>query len=157
MNPHFTDEHLDAHPMIQMAFMIPMQGVRSVSPLRVFRFSRQELIQPRAWAETDYQMGVLEPTAGEDRLGPIPVVAVGEVTDPDQIIVGSLSLLTSAEAEQAEVTEPELTRKNGSKIIVFGSSSLISNAMVAVGANLDLFLNSIAWLVGEEAQLSERA
>ncbi|MBM74733.1 MAG: hypothetical protein CMK59_04985 [Proteobacteria bacterium] len=157
------ENSFDFHPMIQHgSSMILMQGVRSVSTIEgIPGVQWQKLAQTTqsSWAETDYEMGLLEPTPGEDPLGPVPVLAVGEITDPSHIIVGSVSLTQSNASQQPSTTsEPNFERKPGGKMIVLGSSSLVSNAMISVGpANLDFFLNSIAWLVGEEAQLSERA
>ena len=43
-------------------------------------------------------------------------------------------------------------------MVVVGSSSLIHNAMYLQAAgNGNLFLNTIAWLVGEDAQIGNRA
>ena len=42
-------------------------------------------------------------------------------------------------------------------MVVVGSSSLIHNAMYLQAGNGNLFLNTIAWLVGEDAQIGKRA
>jgi hypothetical protein len=41
--------------------------------------------------------------------------------------------------------------------VVFGDADFISNQMLAAGNNQDLFLNAIAWMVGEQNQISIRS
>ncbi len=44
----------------------------------------------------------------------------------------------------------------GGRVVVFGDSEFATNRYILQGANRDLFLNAVAWLVEEEAQLAER-
>ncbi|MCK6503002.1 GldG family protein [Myxococcota bacterium] len=62
------------------------------------------------------------------------------------------------EAAPAEPAAPpvELPRKAGGKVLVFGDSDFAANELLAQGNNQDLFLNAVAWLVGEEDQVSIR-
>jgi len=41
-------------------------------------------------------------------------------------------------------------------MVVFGDADFASNALLKLGNNGDLFLNSVAWLVEEQIQLGER-
>ena len=41
-------------------------------------------------------------------------------------------------------------------MVVFGDTDLLGNAAMALGNNRDLGLNTLAWLVGETAQIGER-
>ena len=66
-----------------------------------------------------------------------------------------------AEAAPAEApsTAPamlEVERKEGGKIAAFGDVDFATNGLAASGGNLDLFMNTVAWLVGEEDQISIR-
>lgn len=49
------------------------------------------------------------------------------------------------------------TRKPGGRVVVFGDSDFANNSGIMIGNNMDLFLNSVAWVVGEEDQISIRA
>ena len=62
---------------------------------------------------------------------------------------------------QADATAPTangdaVVRQAGGKILVIGDSDFASNDLVGQGSNQDLFLNAIAWMVGEEDQVSIR-
>ena len=46
--------------------------------------------------------------------------------------------------------------KKGGRLVVIGDVDFASNQLVANGNNQDLFLNSVAWLVNDTAQLTER-
>lgn len=48
-------------------------------------------------------------------------------------------------------------RKAGGRVVVVGDVDFATNSGVMIGNNMDLFLNSVAWLVGEEDQISIRA
>lgn len=52
---------------------------------------------------------------------------------------------------------PTLSSKAGGKVLVFGDGDFMSNRSVVSGTNQDLFLNTVAWMVGEEDQISVRA
>jgi ABC-type uncharacterized transport system involved in gliding motility auxiliary subunit len=44
----------------------------------------------------------------------------------------------------------------GGRFVVIGDASFATNVLLELGVNRDLFMNSIAWLVEEEAQLGQR-
>ena len=149
------EDSFDIHPTIKDISMILLQGVRSVNIQEdIPGISWQTLARTtdNSWAERDYETGIPEPNIGEDQISNIPLWAVGEVEDPQQILVGSFSL------QPGEDSIPEVKYKKGAKMVVVGSSSLIHNAMYLQAAgNGNLFLNTIAWLVGEDAQIGNRA
>ena len=152
-------ESFAPHPLIQLSnAMVLLQGVRSVRAVPEKEgLQIQELAKTTAnsWAERGYREGIPEPDIGEDDIGSIPLLVVAEVTDPEKIYVGS----TALEGQGAENdSAPAVERKAGAKVLVVGSSSIASNAAFSLSqANVDLFLNAIAWMAGEEAQISSRA
>jgi len=111
------------------------------------------------WAETDLESPnpVLD---AADVAGPVGVAAVVEVVEPGAVHVGSRVLDGSSEAPlPADTPVPEVVdvaRAAGGKVVVFGDSDFVSNELALQGSNLDLFLNSVAWMVGEEDQISIR-
>lgn len=62
----------------------------------------------------------------------------------------------AAAAQPEPPAAPEVTREAGGKLVVFGDSDFATNELVDQGNNQDLLLNSLAWLAGEEAQISIR-
>ncbi|MCB9743792.1 MAG: GldG family protein [Alphaproteobacteria bacterium] len=60
-------------------------------------------------------------------------------------------------ATEPPAAAPEPARKAGGRVVVFGDSDFVSNQFLVQGNNQDLFLNTIAWLVGEEDQISIRS
>jgi hypothetical protein len=46
--------------------------------------------------------------------------------------------------------------KKGGRLVVFGDSDFGSDALLSLGNNQDLVLNSVAWLADETSQISER-
>jgi ABC-type uncharacterized transport system involved in gliding motility auxiliary subunit len=148
-------ESFDIHPTIKDISMVLLQGVRSVNiqdDLPGISWTSLARTTDNSWAEKEYEMGIPEPNIGEDQISNISLWAIGEIKDPKQILVGSFSL------KPDEDSAPTVQHKSGSKIVVIGSSSLINNAMyVQAAGNGNLFLNTIAWLVGEDAQIGNRA
>lgn len=96
---------------------------------------------------------------GVDLIGKVPLVAAVEVTDP-------AALRTTTDAPAADpaapapavpaTPAPELPKKAGGKVVVYGDGDFASNALVTAAVNQDLALNAIAWMVGEEDQISIR-
>ena len=61
-----------------------------------------------------------------------------------------------AVAAAAPAAAPALARKAGGKLVVIGDSDFASNEMVDNFSNKDLLPNLLAWMVGEEDQISIR-
>ena len=60
--------------------------------------------------------------------------------------------------ELSQEQTPDITKASGAKVLVFGSSSIALNSSFSGSpANLTVLLNSIAWMVGETAQINDRA
>ena len=141
----------------------------------------QELVHTTAygWGETAYQeLNAIAPTPGVDRLGPVPLVVVAEVTDPGAVPV-TVADPSPVRAQTAQVPSPDeaeteaeaegdeeptredsdtvsIRRAEGGRVVVAGDTDFLSNGLFTQFDNADLFLNAVAWLVGEEDQVTLR-
>ena len=131
------------HPMFQMSNQtLLLQGLRSVQAIPIEEttdasesITSGELVytSKNSWAESNYleQLGTPEPNPETDVLGPVPILSMSTI--------------------QKEDSPP-------SHLIFLGGSTLVLNELVGISpANRDFFLNIIAWLVKEEAQINQRA
>ena len=84
------------------------------------------------------------PTPAEAAPGVIPDPTAGLL---DAVKAGAVPVEAAA----------SLPTKAGGKVLVFGDGDFMSNRSVLSGTNQDLFLNTIAWMVGEDDQISVRA
>lgn len=135
--------------------------VRSVSPgPAVEGVTVKELAHttPSSWAETQPEVQPLQQDP-QDKAGPVGVAVVAEVDDP-------AGLRTTTEVATADGAIPALAapvaaealpRAKGGKVAVFGDGDFIGNALFLQGVNQDLFMNTVAWMVGEKEQVSIRA
>jgi ABC-type uncharacterized transport system involved in gliding motility auxiliary subunit len=139
-----------------------------------------------SWAETRVDGSTpAQPTEGEDIVGQVPIAAAVEITDPEAVPVADVDLapppalavplaagppapeagtppeaMDAPEGEGAEAAadagaEAAPAAEHG-RIVVVGDASFASNQLFVQGMNQDLFLNTVAWLVGEEDQVSIR-
>ena len=124
------------------------------------------------WGETDLKTVPIAFDPQADLAGPVPLIAIAEVTDPAAVVVGSTTLgsgsgplgarveATAPAAAPDSVAStpdvPNLDRKAGGRVLVFGDVEFAANMLLDQVGNQDLFLNSVAWLVGEESQVSIR-
>lgn len=83
---------------------------------------------PQGWGETQLQ-GQLSLDPGKDHAGPVAVAA--------------------AISQEEPAAKPEDKPKVKTRLVVFGNSTFVSNPMMEVPGNSDLFLNSVAWLSQE--------
>ena len=58
--------------------------------------------------------------------------------------------------EGAAAEGPAVDRKPGGRLVVIGDAEFASNELLDQASNQDLFLNTVAWLAGEEDQVSIR-
>ncbi|HOL67911.1 MAG TPA: hypothetical protein PKX93_10695 [bacterium] len=94
-----------------------------------------------SWAETDQAAlrgGTVSFDEKKDRRGPVSVAAVSEMTVTD----------TGIASDQES--------KKG-RLVVFGDSEFVSNRFLKLQGNLDLILNTIAWLSEEDILVSIRS
>jgi ABC-type uncharacterized transport system involved in gliding motility auxiliary subunit len=107
-------------------------------------------------------IGVAAPSAPP--AGRADPVAPGDTDAPEGSegpAAGALAALPSAGSPvvpPASAGVPSsFTPKPGGRVVVIGDADFASNQLLALGNNQDLFLNTIAWLVDEDAQIGERA
>jgi len=158
-----------------------LQGEEAVEGINVMELARTTT---NAWAETSLD-GITqpEPTPGEDMIGQIPVMAVAEIVDPSAVVVRTASvhrgspevrtdlnlptpLVAPGENTQATnatdiqpVTDdetPAIARKAGGRVLLIGDVDFATNALLDQVNNVDLLLNGVSWMVGEEDQVSIR-
>jgi hypothetical protein len=115
-----------------------------------------------SWAETKLDDPAIapQPDPGVDIVGKVPVFASVEVVDPAAIRATTETAPPPAVPGLATPAPPPETGpapKAGGKVVVFGDSDFASNQAITKYTNQDLFLNSVAWMVGETDQLSIRA
>ncbi len=149
-----------AHPITDPlvgAVILPV--ARSLGlPKREGLFVR-ELLRTTAlgWGETDLDDPVVEPDEGVDRTGRLPLAVVAEVKDPTALdVVLPAKDASPDEDERGRLVPTDWTGRPGGRLVVVGDADFPTNQFIAFGSNQDFFLNAVAWLLGEEAQLGER-
>jgi len=116
----------------------------------------------KSWAETSVTDApeTWTPTDGVDLVGKVPLMATVEVADPAAIRAVTASTLPVVEGAPAPAVPveaaPTLPTKAGGKVVVYGDGDFATNKLITVGVNQDLLLNAVAWVVGEEDQISIR-
>jgi ABC-type uncharacterized transport system involved in gliding motility auxiliary subunit len=91
---------------------------------------------PKSWEVTDLKQlatGQVRLNEGHDRVGP----------------------LTAAAAVEGKLKDSQATKNT--RLVVFGTSFFATNNFSRYGVNLDLFLNSISWIMEDESLISIRA
>ena len=104
------------------------------------------------------------PDAPPNRTGAIPLMAAVEVQDPSVL---NIAVHKAPDAPADPTALPGLSLdpglgvpadyapKPGGKLVVTGDADWASNQLLRIPNNPDLFMNTIAWLVGEKDQLAE--
>lgn len=160
----------DYHPITEPLSGALLRVARSVGAVDGAAGVRvQELARTTTygWAEVAYQdLAAIAPTPGVDRLGPVPVMAVSEIIDPDVISVVVDDALPGGAPERGDQpvvpgapgddAAPEVVRDTGGRVVVVGDTDFAGNELLGSLDNADLFLNTVAWLVGEEDQVTIR-
>jgi ABC-type uncharacterized transport system involved in gliding motility auxiliary subunit len=161
------EDGFDVHPITsKLAKGVVFGLARSVGKgVDVPGLAVQEIARTHelSWAETGYRdsSAALAPD-GADVQGKVPLAVTVEVQDP-----ASLRLVTEAAAPTVAAAAgvvapptaspaPSLPTRPGGKVVVIGDSDFVSNQLLLARVNQDLFLNGIAWMVGEEDQISVR-
>jgi hypothetical protein len=163
----------DFHPIVNgMDRSTVFQGARSVGvgdKVPGIQVQALAFTTEMGWSERDAASMVGEQDAEKDTDEPsrVSLMAIAEVMDSKSVEVGSTQLEGSSpvfEVRQLEAGESVpgvLTGHNGrlarGKVVVFGDADFISNRLVLGGVNHDLFLNTLSWLVDEEAPRGERS
>ncbi|MFH1465936.1 MAG: Gldg family protein [Pseudomonadota bacterium] len=148
-------EEFGYHPiMAKLDSVVLLQLVRSVTLLDPLPEGLRAAILlhtgPEAWAETSLEEGgPFEPTEGVDLTGTVGLAAAVQIEDPAAIHAVGHDLAPAAEAEAPAA-------RAGGRLVVFGDAGFASNAHLLDGLNMDLLLNSVAWSVDEEDQITLR-
>lgn len=158
-------DQLDFHPITsKLDSVLYLQLARSVEKIEDVPAGLNVQVIARssagAWGETSFEEGAtLEPSPELDRIGALGLVAAVEIVDPTAVLLRGHDLEGAegsvSEAEPAVIPEQPAAAGTG-KLVVFGDAGFASNQHLLEGLNQDLFLNSVAWLVGEEDQISIR-
>jgi len=154
-------DQLDLHPITsKLDSVLYLQLARSLEKAEEVPvgLNVQVLIRTAAdaWGETSLEEGgELEPTPELDRIGTLGLAAAVEIIDPTVVPLAGHDLVGS-DGEEAEAPPATLATSPGGKLVVFGDAGFATNEHLLEGLNQDLFLNSVAWLVGEEDQISIR-
>jgi len=92
-----------------------------------------------SWAEEEFELSGDSPPSPDtdEKRGRIGLAALVEVTEPRKLVEAA----------------PEEAR---GRLVVFGDSDFASNQLSSLSRNSDIFLNAVAWLVGEDHQLGDR-
>ena len=171
-----TEDSFDIHPVTQkIKGGVLMRTARSVQKgaelagldVQVIAHASQD-----SWGETSLTNGQVEarPDEGVDLIGKVPLAVAVEVKDPAAVRTqteasssvaaaggeGTPNITVAAGAAPTAPVAP-IAPKAGGKVVVFGDSDFAGNQMVLAAVNQDLFLNSVAWMVGEGSQISIRA
>ncbi len=170
LDPSFVliaPDALDLHPVTDdIKGQLLFQAVRSVDvsaePVDGLRTQVLARSSPGAWAERT--LGGEAATPDElDIIGSVPIMVAVEVDDPSALAIGTTALTPAAEEDAAlpslEVDEAsESAAKTGGtpggKVLVVGDATFASNQLLLQGSNLKLWLESVAWLVGEERSVA---
>ena len=124
----YYEDHLAPHPITEslggnIMLRFPVRSVQPVADLLEHTTLTLITASDQSWAETSLEQEA-EPSEGD--------------------IIGDVPLMT--------VTEFESEEKQG-RLVVIGDVSFATNELMAQGSNQTLFLNTIAWMTGENAQL----
>jgi hypothetical protein len=164
----------DFHPIVNgLRRATVFQGARTVDagpPIKGIQVQALAFSTEQGWAETNpaSMKGEVEAVFDANERGRVPLMAVAEVVDPAAVRVGPTRLEEGEPSDfQVRVLEPGerppgvLPLAEGKlpigKVVVFGDADFISNRLVLGGVNHDLFLNTLSWMIDEEAPRGERA
>jgi hypothetical protein len=89
--------------------------------------------------------------------GDVPVGAASEVRDADalELPTAPAPALPEGVATASPPTAP--ARRDGGRVVVLGDATFASNRAVPFGADRDLFVNALTWLVHEDDRLGASA
>jgi ABC-2 type transport system permease protein len=169
-------DSFDFHPITsELRAGALLRAARSVSrgaPVQGIEVQELARTTEYGWGETDLQTVPIAFDPQADLPGPVPLLAIAEVQDPAAVVVGSTALgeatgplgarpddtdaAADATTEPLPPAAPELDRAAGGRVLVFGEVEFAANMLLDQVGNQDLFLNAIAWLVGEDSQVSIR-
>lgn len=125
------------------AFYFPLTTRITSEEVADMRFTELARSSPNAWAESNWaslKSGAVSFQPKEDTKGPMTIALAAEEVAPP-----------AAEGEPAKPAKKTL------RFVVFGTSTFVTDTVIDKVLNRDLFLNSVAWLVGDDSLISIRA
>ncbi len=155
------------HPITQgLRAVVSMPTTRSVTPIADAAGIEATVLAsstPESWAETVVNQDPIPD--GDEVRGPVSVGVAVEVVDPAVLrVVAHEEVPAPTDVFAVDQPPPagfgvpkDFSPKPGGRVVVFGDADFASNRRLILGNNQDLVLNTLAWLVDEEAQLGERA
>jgi len=156
-DPSFVVLHgrnLLSHPItssLAAAVVLPIS--RSVEPIRdTPGVVAQAVLETssEAWGEIGVELDTIPQPDADELVGEVPVMAVTVIEEP-----AVLEVLAHDE-DAGRAVPQDYAPQAGGRLVVIGDADFASNGYLMLGNNRDLFLNTIAWLVDEEAQIGER-
>ncbi|MFT5682633.1 MAG: ABC-type uncharacterized transport system involved in gliding motility auxiliary subunit [Myxococcota bacterium] len=165
-----TPDSFDFHPITEDIQGFTMHRIaRSASKgAELEGINVQELAKTtdQSWAKLNLEsITDITPDPAVDRMGPISLMVVAEITDPAVITVRGPTPeappIPIGEGIEQPAPTPEapiiaVDRAAGGRVMVIGDVDFATNALLDQGNNMDLVLNTLAWMVGEEDQISIR-
>jgi ABC-type uncharacterized transport system involved in gliding motility auxiliary subunit len=178
LRPHPITASLGASIVLGVARSVSVDvNANGVSAREILVTSEQ------AWGETDLRADGVGPD-GDELQGEVPLMVVVEVIDPlalgvaapsraavkapadppeDGSVAGPDAMPSLGEMPEVDLAGDvgrgvpvDFAPVPGGRLVVIGDSDFANNRFMQLGNNRDLFLNSLAWLVEEEAQLGQR-
>lgn len=158
------DKSYDLHPITEKlqgaALLANVRSVAKGEEIPGLNVQTLAHASESSWAETSLTAdpATWQPDPGADIVGNVPLIAVVEVTDPANLRTTTAAAPTEGTPAAAPAVEaaPELPKKAGGKVVVYGDGDFASNELLTASVNQDLILNAVAWAVGEEEQISIR-
>jgi ABC-type uncharacterized transport system involved in gliding motility auxiliary subunit len=106
------------------------------------------MTSPDSWAESDLTLKEpVEYNEGKDRKGPVSLAAVATIRKVEP----------SPSPSPGVPASPQDAPKGEGRVVAFGDSDFASNALISFLGNLDLFMNSVAYLSQDPDLISIRA
>ena len=133
---------------------------RSVSPAkeppsRAIRATALAKTSRDSWGETDLAgLRRGQPARRDEADTPGPVTVLTAVTIPPAT---GAATEPKGEAKGDAKSEEDPAKKPEGRLVVLGTSTFASNQGLGFQGNRDLFLNIVAWLAGQEGEISVRA
>jgi ABC-type uncharacterized transport system involved in gliding motility auxiliary subunit len=119
----------NAHPVVRsfrLNTLFPFARSLSVSPQDDWNATRLIEVAPRGWVETDSLDGPIVFDRGHDIPGPVTIALALE----------------------------RLRNERVQRVIVVGSANFLANMYLGNGGNLDLGINMVNWLVGDDSMIA---
>lgn len=164
--PLLNEDAYEAHPLTAKlsgasVLLEARSAGASATPISGITTTVLARTSDSSWAETDFNASPdsFAPDAGKDIVGKVPVIVVAEISDPAAVVTATPPAPLPDGLPAPALPAPSVTvpPKAGGKVVVYGDVDFASNLLVGNGINQDLLLNTVAWMAGEEEQISVRA